>query len=98
MGSKRMKRLWFGGCCYCGRWYSKFGLGLITSTIERNGREVPFHSYCIECEKIHYPLQYTLDMRAVFEQVDRIPWVPTVEEQKWWFLWSIDHWFARRTA
>ena len=100
-----VKRLWFGGCFNCGRWYSKFGLGLITSVIYKSdgysmepGIAVPYHSCCIECDRLVHPLCYTIDMRSIFEQVDRIPWVPTEEESKWWALWNIDHWFARRAA
>jgi hypothetical protein len=59
---------------------------------------VPYRRYCVECDKIHHPNCYPHSMRAVFEMVDRIPWVPTEREADWWRYWNIDHWFARRTA
>lgn len=97
-------RLWFGGCFNCGSWRSKFGLGLITSVVyvkdgySTSSEPVPYHRYCIECDKKVHPNCYALDMRAVFEMVDRIPWAPTEYEQAWWNFWNIDHWFARRVA
>lgn len=95
------RRLWFGGCCYCGRWHSKFGLGLITSVwhpdINAPYSEMkPYHRYCVECEKVRHPGSYTISMQAVFTMVDRIPWVPTESEAKWWALWNIDRAFSRR--
>lgn len=97
----RNRRLWFGGCCYCGRWHSLRGLGLQTSVWHPDiyapySKMKPFRSYCVECDKIHHPGSYTLNMQSVFLEVDRIPWVPTEDEQRWWNLWDIDAAFENR--
>lgn len=80
-------------CQYCGAFTSEFGLGLVTS-VTPEGKL--YQSQCVECAQTYGWNWFPHDMRAVFEMLDRVPWVPTEREQEFWTYWNIDHWFARR--
>jgi hypothetical protein len=77
---------------------SKFGLGLSIST-DGEGHDFVDSAICCDCgPKVGWNW-WPYRMTAIFETVDRVPWVPTEFESQWWAVWKIDEWFApRRTV
>jgi len=80
-------------CQWCGASHSRFGLGLWNSVFE-DGRVASVG--CIECGIKKCRNWFPLNMKHVFEMVDRVPWVATEMEAKLFAWWHIDEWFAPR--